>query len=625
MFTNQFTYVGGGFFLDYQDVPPQGAILQSRYLGTDNAASYLTGNRADPSVLWNVQPLQNRTTSVSSRSIVNSYQTVRKSWEAKTDGTYLLSGVLGGDHSLKFGVGWRRNPILTYSHFSGNARAHVQCVGNTAATCGDGMRVAVGSAAGIVPYQAVLYRDRLINNNWWTYNGYLQDSYSVGRWRLNGGVRYDWQTSKYLGGCVPENLLRPDLLPSQCETATDTDSITGKKIQAFGNWSPRVSATYDLLGTGKTSLKASAAYYYDTKITLANGLGGLGTTTTLTWGPNASSGACTGSSCWNDANGDMIVQISELSGTPTPSNARFVNGVLRPAGNNVDPSAKIGRTREAIAGAQHELFTNFAVGIDYIFRKYDRGTAEYTLGFQPGAAGYPLLQIYNVNTYTDAATGLSAPYYTVCQGCSRPQGVGTIVMTDPNYRIYHGIDVSATKRFSDRWQMQTSVTLQLNPSFVREGAFNLPNNNPTGREFQNDVSTIERWIVKSQGSYTFPWDIIASANLNVYEGATRTLTINGPGQVYGGTTGTISYNTLEFTARDTERFKPIKILDLGVQKVFQFNGGRQRIKFMLDAFNVFNSNTITGYVSGNLSTLGSTQPSTIVSPRVFRVGTSLVF
>ena len=35
VFNNQFTYVGGGFFLDYQDVPPQGDCLQSRYLGSD--------------------------------------------------------------------------------------------------------------------------------------------------------------------------------------------------------------------------------------------------------------------------------------------------------------------------------------------------------------------------------------------------------------------------------------------------------------------------------------------------------------------------------------------------------------------------------------------------------------
>ena len=35
VFNNQFTYVHGGFFLDYQDVPPQGSCAQSRYTGSD--------------------------------------------------------------------------------------------------------------------------------------------------------------------------------------------------------------------------------------------------------------------------------------------------------------------------------------------------------------------------------------------------------------------------------------------------------------------------------------------------------------------------------------------------------------------------------------------------------------
>ena len=69
-----------------------------------------------------------------------------------------------------------------------------------------------------MPYQAVLYRDQLRNNDWWTYNGYIQDSYSRGRLRLNGGLRYDWQQSKYLGGCVPAN----PLLPTCCRRSAKT-------------------------------------------------------------------------------------------------------------------------------------------------------------------------------------------------------------------------------------------------------------------------------------------------------------------------------------------------------------------------------------------------------------------
>jgi hypothetical protein len=632
VFNNQVTYVGGGFFLDYQDVPPQGSCDQTRYTGSD--ALYPRG--AD--CLWNVQSLNNRTTGVTSRSLTASYQTVRHSWEAKSDGTYFLTHRLGGDHSLKFGLGYRKNPILTFSHYSGGARAQVQCVGNVVSGCGDGTNVAVGSTAGFVPYQAVLYRDQLRNNNWWTYNGYIQDGFSRGRMRLNGGLRYDWQQSKYLGGCVPANTLRPDLLPSQCEEATMTDASNGnKKIQAFGNWSPRVSATYDLFGNGKTQVHASGSYFYDTKITLANSLGGLFTTTTLTWGPNASSGACSttaNSPCWTDANHDGLVQSGELVGTGTPSSTRFVNGVLLPAGNIVDPSAQIGRTREAIVGMQHELIANLAVGVDFIYRKYDRGTTTYSVGYQPGGPLGSLSALYVPVTggYTDPVSGINAPYYVICDGCTRPTGLGQITVTTPDFQIYRGVDITATKRFSNRWQMQTALTLQTNPNYFPVGSANFIN--PTGQIYRDGyfstASTAPgKYVFKANGSYTLPWDISASANLNINQGQIRVRSINGPGAVYGGTTGTISYSTLTFEPVGSVRLAPIKLLDVGLQKAIKLRGGKERVKLTLDGFNLFNINTITAYASNNVSNnvTGGTylNPTTIVPPRVFRVGASFVF
>jgi hypothetical protein len=645
VFNNQFTYVHGGFFLDYQDVPPQGSCAQTRYTGSDKPYA----GRAD-SCLWNIQALNNRTTGVQSRASTNTYQTTRHGWEAKTDGTYFLTHVAGGDHSLKFGVGWRRNPIQSFSHYSGGARAFIQCVGNTQAGCGDGKVAPVGSASGIVPYQAVLYRDQLRNNDWWSYSGYIQDGFSRGRWRLNGGIRYDWQQSKYLGGCVPANVLLPTLLPSQCEEATSSgvNPNTGKveKIQPFSNWSPRLSATYDLLGNGKTQVHANGSYFYDTKITLANSLGGIFSQPQLTWGPNQASGACSataGAPCWSDANGDTLVQVGELIGVPTASSSRFdlATGRFPPAGNIVDPSAKIGRTREALVGFQHELIPNLAVAVDFIYRKYDRGTANYSIGYQPGGPLGSLSNIYvrAAQPYTDPVTGKSAPYYVVCDGCVRPSGLGNITVTNRNYQIYRGVDITATKRFSNKWQMQTALTIQTNPNYFPVDSPDFIN--PTNREWRDGFSHIGRYIYKALGSYQFPWDITASANFNVLDGAAGHATasgstpndriINGPGAVYGGLNAagaatTISYGTLLFESRGTERLKPVKLLDLGLQKSVRFRGGKNRVKLTLDAFNLFNINTIQAYSSANLSlTATYNSPATIVPPRVFRFGASLNF
>ena len=184
----------------------------SRYTGATNPADYATGARASAGCLWNTQSLLNRTTQRRAAARCSAtYQTERPTWEAKSDGTYFLTNKLGGDHSLKFGLGWRKAPIVTFSHYSGGAprpgavrRQHQRELRQRQLASRSAPRPAS------CPTRPTIYRDQLQNNDWWTYNGYIQDSYSRGRMRLNGGLRYDWQQSKHLGGCVPANTLRPE-------------------------------------------------------------------------------------------------------------------------------------------------------------------------------------------------------------------------------------------------------------------------------------------------------------------------------------------------------------------------------------------------------------------------------
>jgi hypothetical protein len=498
---------------------------------------------------------------------------------------------------------------------------------------------------------------------------------------LNGGVRYDWQTSKMLAGCLPAatiDIRHPvtgaHLLPAQCQDETDTDPVTGEKLRAFSQFAPRLSATYDLLGNGKTQVHASYSLYYSTKITLANQLNNLGFVG-LSWGNMADNGTCanrtsttSNSSCWQDLNLDGFVQPQELSwvqgsllaGAPTflnmdclPGHPQYPNcqrrlpsgpgrfnidtGVLTPGRNSVDNSAKIGRTREAIVGIQHELIPNLAVGVDYVYRKYDRGTQSYNQGQQPGcetstdypcvAPFAPLASIYTIkNIYTDPVTGISAPYYTIPAGTVVQTGLSSVTMTSLNYQVYQGVILQGTKRFSDRWQMQTSVTIQTNPGY------NVFFTNPTGVEFTNGRSTIARYLFKMNGAYSLPWGVMVSGNLNINDGANRTLSINGPGNNFptgavsqGGNSQTVNYSTLNFQPTGTTRLQPIKLLDMGVAKTFALRGGKNRLKVMLDGFNLFNINTITGWNSSNMSSTGFTQPSNIVPPRVVRFGAQIGF
>ena len=645
VFNSVLTNVSGGFYLDYQDSINPIICGNTKYTGSKNISDY--PQAGNPECLFNVQPQTIRTTGNLSRSLGNSYQSLRPSLDVKTDGTYFVTNFLGGDHSLKFGVGYRHNGQRSYFHISGGGRAWVQCRGNALAGCGDGstyVPVAGSTAPGLVPWRATLTRNQLTNNEWWSWNGYIQDSFSRGRLRVNAGLRYDWQQSKWLGGCVPANPIVPDLLPAQCEepTTSGLSPITGQveELKPFGNVSPRMSLTYDLTGNGKTVLKASGSYYYQSKIALANSLSSLGAVT-LTWGGNLTSGACStvsGASCWTDANMDGVIQRNELIGTPSVNTSLYdiTTGLRRPVGSNVDPSAKIGRTREMTLGLQRELVGNLAVGADFIYRNYDHGTAGFTIGYQPGASGFPLSSIYAGPTpYVDAATGSTGFYHTVQTGLARPSGIGSITMTRTSNEVYKGVDLTMNKRYSDKWQANVAVTIQTRNDNQAPGSFT----NPTNIQWADGTNGIARYVIKFNGSYDLPWGIMASTNLNVNDGGIRTLLITGPGQVYGGinpNTGantTISYGSLQFEKRGTTRYEQSKIWDLGVHKTFTFRGGQQRVKVMLDGFNILNDDLILNYSSSNVSIAGTTanpvkpsdRISRILPPRIFRLGATFSF
>ncbi|HET9368835.1 MAG TPA: hypothetical protein VFO19_01255, partial [Vicinamibacterales bacterium] len=187
---------------------------------------------------------------------------------------------------------------------------------------------------------------------------------------------------------------------------------------------------------------------------------------------------------------------------------------------------------------------------------------------------------------------------------------------------YHGVNLTVNKRFNDRWQLNGALTIQTNRDYQPTGSFA----NPTGVEFVEGTNEVPRYLFKLNGSYQLGWGITASGNLNWNDGDTRTRTITGPGQVFGGVgQSNITYNTLNYQPRDTERFDSTALLDAGVQKVFSFAGGRYRIKAMVDGFNLLNISTIQGYTSGNASLATSSQVNEVVPPRVFRFGAQFSF
>src|SRR5262249_61854161 len=164
--------------------------------------------------------------------------------------------------------------------------------------------------------------------------------------------------------------------------------------------------------------------------------------------------------------------------------------------------------------------TNLALGVDFIYRKYDHGTTTYSLGYQPGS-GNSLSNLYaGPLSYTDPITGLSAPYFVICTNCVVPSGLASIAVTNPNYQQYYGVDFSVTKRFSNRWQASSALTWQKNPQQYPTTSNNCIN--PTGCSFINGFTNTSSsnsapYLYKASGSYVFPYDISVAANYNLVD------------------------------------------------------------------------------------------------------------
>jgi hypothetical protein len=202
------------------------------------------------------------------------------------------------------------------------------------------------------------------------WGGYALDKFDVGRFAFNVGLRVENQTSK------------SDLN----NTVIDTT-----------NWSPRVTATYDVNGNGKTLVSAAYGRYYQFLV--------------------------------------QNIADSIFAGVPQQTNfdqfvydgTQFVfDKSVRAGGNNATVNQDLGPSYadEFNISFQQQLGNTMAVGARGVYRKW--------------------------NQIVDDAKVL-LPDGTLFQ---TPQNFG-----DELRRYYKGIELTFEKRFSDRWQVLANYTL----------------------------------------------------------------------------------------------------------------------------------------------------------------------
>jgi hypothetical protein len=185
---------------------------------------------------------------------------------------------------------------------------------------------------------------------------------------------------------------------------------------------------------------------------------------------------------------------------------------------------------------------------------------------------------------------------------------------------YKGIEFTATKRFSTRWQMQAGFTIGKN-----EGGFGGADlNDPNLRRFPRGIlgNDSER-AFRLSGSYRLPLDINLAGSMLANNGYPfqSTYSLTRAAAAAQGIALTRASQTITLSERGDERLPDVVMMDLRLSRPFRF--GSRSFQPTIDIFNLTNTDT----KDNQQNAVGANYllPRSILSPRIIRIGFSLNF
>ena len=552
--------------------------------------------------LTNVEPSLIISTGLNGRSATAS-TFIRPVNSLNFNANYFLPSTWGSDHSLKIGGYWRDSNTTSITHTGGYATVRFPT-----ATTNDCSLAATGC-------QADLSRDGYSVYDLLNYSAYVQDTITHGRFTAQLGIRYDYNKDSAQAANIVANPLSTTWLPGIAFAGADPGV-------AFNNFSPRLGMTYDVSGNGKTLVHGNYARYYGQV-----GNGGVAGTinpvaqTTLRYP-------------WIDANKDGVAQVGEVQASANPiaivagtwASANPGNAV---SSNSVDPNLKNDSTDEVIVGLDREVGAGFAVGANYIYRRY----GNFSWNDRPGISSADFVPV----TFTPAASACPAGANCSAITFYQPlfQNPTTLFETNiPGYtRNYNGVEVTGRKRLSHHWLMNTSFAY--NSTIVNYGSFpgSQPSiasatisEDPTNRSqrdgYQYDYLTAgsgvgnvyvnAKYLFKVSGMYQAPLGINLSAFYNARQGYPQEISVQTPSRANGVAQVDVLLNPVGET-----RLPNYQNIDFHVERPVHV--GATRFVPSLDVFNVGNYNTIQA-IRSRQNAANANQIQAILAPRVVRFG-----
>ncbi len=546
----------------------------------------------------NMQTLLDSSTSIRTRANTSQPVMDRRRLQVSSNWQYYIPHALGGRHEIRAGIDNAYTPEDVKTSVNGDVRLTYRS-----------LPTASGSPAGPVQVQVLntpLDQKRSVMAT----SIYAQDSYTFKRLTAVAGIRWE-----RVEGWLPEQndpasqFFSDGAVLSLSNGSTYTVRRSFPAVHDVPLWhtfGPRGSVVFDVFGDGKTAVRASLARYYDT----------IGTGTPGGVNPN---GLITQNYTWNDLNGDLTYQNGEL-GTPSAPSVPLTAEQLQ--------SRFLLKSRpyrnEYTVGVDHELVPNLGVSLTYIHRREHNQIATVELGIpfsyyspmtvpDPGRDGIAgtaddrQLSVWNENT----------------PALSSVTGTGN---DDRVSQRFQGVEVTVTKRFSNRWTLLGGYTWSR--TLVDTTSVTSPNSFVNN---QGKAAIDRAHNFKLTGSYLLPWDIQFGANFRALSGQPYTRTYSVPGLVQN--TAGVSVNA---EPRGSATLPWLTTLDLRLGKVLRFT--ENVIEVSVDAYNVTNNNavfnvrTTTGVISVtdyttndrvSIPQFGS--PTGVLGPRVFRINVSYRF
>ena len=414
---------------------------------------------------------------------------------------------------------------------------------------------------------------------------FVNDTWSVGRMTVNGGVRWD----RYHGWLPEQNQLGATVGPVvvAAKSFAETDLFTWNQI------APRIGVTFDLTGDGKTVLKGNYGLYWHNP--------GVGVPSDV----NPNTGTKSATYGWNDINGDRRWQAGEQTALQSAS----LEGAVR-----LDPNIKAPYTHEAAGWIERQLSDTIGIRAGYVYKTEEDLISLYipTRGLDVFArSGVPFTF---VDIGVDGARGTADDRPLSYVGLPSANAgalfpTTQVAMNLPQFARYKTIETSLNKRYGSKWSASLGGAYTWMTDF--------PNGFPQNPN-QPGVEDRTVWNFKASGSYDAPFGIRVSPVLRHQSGSNyaRTTSIAYPTGITGSGT------TVYLEPMNANREDNVWVFDVRGEKTINFNA-RMRARLFVDFFNLTNS-----YASETISRatgLGYQRPAAILAPRTSRVGVRFLF